>query len=70
MLMVSGGGPPPEVLGGALGDVATFTPLRHLIVALQDPWLGYGTNWVELGIVAGILVVAAAAAVPTLRRRS
>jgi ABC-2 type transport system permease protein len=70
MLRVSGGGPPPEVLGGALRDIAAFTPLKHLIVAVQDPWLGRGTNWAELGIVAGILVVAGALAIPTLRKRT
>jgi ABC-2 type transport system permease protein len=70
MLMVSGGGPPPEVLGGALREVATFTPLKHLIVAVQDPWLGRGINWAELGIVAAILAAAGALAVPTLRKRT
>jgi len=70
MLMVSGGGPPPEVLGGPLRTIATFTPLKHLIIAVQDPWLGRGTNWTELAIVAGILVAASALAVPTLRKRT
>ena len=70
MFMVSGGGPPPEVLGGTLSDIATFTPLKHLIVAVQDPWLGRGTNWTELGIVTGVLVAASALAVPTLRKRT
>ena len=69
MMMVAGGGPPPEVLSAALRDVATFTPLKHLVIAAQDPWLGHGTNWYELGVLAAILVVAAALAVPSLRRR-
>lgn len=68
MLMVSGGGPPPEVLGGVLRDVAAFTPLKHLIVAIQDPWLGHGSNWTELALTAGVLVAASALAVPALRR--
>lgn len=70
MLMVSGAGPPPEVLGGVLRDVAAFTPLKHLIVAIQDPWLGHATNWAELAVLIGILAAAAALAVPALRRRT
>jgi ABC-2 type transport system permease protein len=70
MLMVGGGGPPPEVLSGPLRDVAAVTPLKHLIVAIQDPWLGHGTNWAELGVLAAILAGAAALAVPALRRRT
>jgi ABC-2 type transport system permease protein len=70
MLMVGGGGPPPEVLSGALRDVAVFTPLAHLVTAIQDPWLGHGINWAQLGILTTILAAAAALAVPTLRRRS
>jgi ABC-2 type transport system permease protein len=70
MFMVSGGGPPPEVLGATLADVATFTPLKHLIIAVQDPWLGRGTNWTELAIVTGVLIIASALAVPTLRQRT
>lgn len=69
MLMISGGGPPPEVLSGVLNDIAAFTPLKRLTVALQDPWLGHGTNWAELGLLLAILVTAAALAVPVLRHR-
>jgi ABC-2 type transport system permease protein len=70
MMMVSGGGPPPEVLGTTLHRVADFTPLKPLVVALQDPWLGHGTNWTQLLELAGILAVAGIAAVPALRQRS
>lgn len=69
MMMVSGAGPPPEVLSGALRGVATLTPLTHLIVAVQDPWLGHGMNWTETGVLVGILVLAAGLAVPALKRR-
>jgi len=56
MLMVAGAGPPPEVLPAALTRVADVTPLRHVVLALQDPWLGFGSNLAELGIVAGVAV--------------
>jgi ABC-2 type transport system permease protein len=69
MLMVSGGGPPPEVLTGTLRSIGTATPLKHLIVAVQDPWLGRGVNWTETLVLVGLLVVAAGLAVPALHRR-
>ncbi len=70
MLMVSGGGPPPEVLSQALRDVAAVTPLKHLIVAIQDPWLGRGSNWAELGVLIAILAVTGSLAALALRRRT
>ncbi len=69
MMMVSGSGPPPEVLNSLLRGVAELTPLKHLIIAVQDPWLGRGVNWAQLGILAALLVGAAALAVPALRQR-
>jgi ABC-2 type transporter len=59
MFMISGSGPPPEVLPDALDAVATATPLKHVIVLIQDPWLGFGWNAGELIVVVGMLVVAA-----------
>jgi ABC-2 type transport system permease protein len=70
MMMVSGSGPPPEVLGSTLGRVGDVMPLRHLVIALQDPWLGHGVNWFAILVLVGILAVASALAVPALRRRS
>lgn len=70
MMMVSGSGPPPEVLGGALRRVADASPLRHLVVALQDPWLGYGVNWVENLVLVGVTAVCGTLAVVALRHRS
>jgi ABC-2 type transport system permease protein len=69
MMMVSGSGPPPEVLGGALRAVATALPLKHLVVAVQDPWLGRGVNWAETAVLVAIVAVAGALAVPALRQR-
>lgn len=69
MMMVSGSGPPPEALGGALRTVGTAMPLKHLVTAVQDPWLGHGVNWTETAVLLAILAGAAALAVPALRRR-
>jgi ABC-2 type transport system permease protein len=70
MLMISGGGPPPEVLSPTLRRIGDFTPLQHLRVALQDAWLGRGVHWTEVLVLLGVLVVCAGAALPALRRRT
>jgi len=70
MMIVSGSGPPPEVLDGGLRVIGDATPLKHLVVAIQDPWLGQGVNWTQTLILAGILLIAGALAVPALRQRS
>lgn len=67
MFLISGSGPPPEVLPGSLNNVAEATPLKHVIVLIQDPWLGFGWNNAELAIVAAILAVAAVASARWLR---
>ncbi|OGO39897.1 MAG: hypothetical protein A2147_05775 [Chloroflexi bacterium RBG_16_57_8] len=59
MMILGGAGPPPEVLTGALDIVGMMTPLRHAILMLQDPWLGFGWNVNASLIVAGITVVSA-----------
>lgn len=67
MLIISGAGPPPEVLSDAMTFVANLTPLRHVITTIQDPWLGRGTDWTELAVVAGIGAAAWVLAVRLLR---
>ena len=67
MFMIAGSGPPPEVLPDALGTAANATPLKHVILLIQDPWLGFGWNTAELAVVLTILVVAAVASARWLR---
>lgn len=55
MMFISGAGPPREVLTSGMHTFSDFLPLTHVILALQDPWLGYGWPWSELAIVSGIL---------------
>lgn len=42
MFILSGGGPPPEVMTQTMQWVGNATPLPHGVVLLQDPWLGFG----------------------------
>ena len=68
MLIVSGAGPPPDQLTGAMRLVGSLLPLKHVIFALQDPWLGFGINGPELLLVAGTATAAAAVALHRYRR--
>ena len=58
MMILGGAGPPPEVLTGAMRVVGEITPMRHVILTLQDPWLGFGWNVNASLIVAGITALA------------
>jgi ABC-2 type transport system permease protein len=59
MMILGGAGPPPEVLTGAMKVVGDITPMRHVVLMLQDPWLGFGWNVNASLIVASITVLAA-----------
>lgn len=58
MMILGGAGPPPEVLTGAMGVIGDITPLRQVIITLQDPWLGFGWNGIASLIVAGVTLAA------------
>ncbi len=60
MLILGGAGPPREVMTGAMQAIGDFTPLRYVILMLQDPWLGFGWHEQASLITAGVLVVAGA----------
>ncbi len=57
VLILGGAGPPREVMTTAMQYIGDATPLRRVIALMQDPWLGYGWNWTEFGIVMGIMIV-------------
>lgn len=59
MLILGGAGPPPEVLTGAMDVVGDIIPLRHVILMLQNAWLGFGWHTSASLITAGITVVSA-----------
>ena len=58
MMLLSGCGPPPEMMTKAMQWVGDATPLRYVVGLLQDPWLGFGWNMPYFLIVTGIMVVA------------
>jgi ABC-2 type transport system permease protein len=59
MMILGGAGPPPEVLKGAMGIIGDITPLRYVILMLQNPWLGFSWHTSASLITAGITVVSA-----------
>ena len=58
MMILSGAGPPREVMTEVMHWIADATPLRYVILMLQDPWLGFGWNTPASLVVAGIMVMA------------
>ena len=58
MMFISGAGPPREVLSGSMKAVSDFLPLTHVILVLQNPWLGAGWH------LSSSLVTVAFVAVP------
>jgi ABC-2 type transport system permease protein len=68
LLILGGAGPPPEVLPDAMGTVGSFTPLRPLVLALQDPWFTGTTNVAMLAVLIGMGAVSWAVAAWRLRR--
>lgn len=62
MMMLSGAGPPPEVLKGAVHWVSNLLPLTYMLRLIQDPWLGKPWSLADTAVVAGFTVAAAIAA--------
>ena len=69
MMILGGAGPPPEVLPEGMRAVGDATPVRHVILLLQDAWLGFGWNWTEALIVVAFLAGAVLLAILMTRGR-
>jgi ABC-2 type transport system permease protein len=53
MLMLSGSGPPRDVLSDPMRWISDVLPLTHVVLTLQTPWLGYGWDtWAFVGVLA------------------
>lgn len=68
VLILGGAGPPPAVLPDAMGTVGDYTPLRPLVIALQDPWFMDSWNLSRLGALAALGAGAWLVAALRLRR--
>jgi ABC-2 type transport system ATP-binding protein len=56
MMMLSGAGPPPEVLTGAMHWVSNLLPLTYMLRLLQDPWLGLPWSGTDTAVIAAIIL--------------
>jgi ABC-2 type transport system permease protein len=61
MMLLSGVGPPPEVLSGPMRAVSDILPLTYMVRLLQDPWLGLDGSWSDAAVVLGFTAAALAA---------
>jgi len=59
MLFVSGTSAPIDQLPSWMLTVGKWLPLYHTVLTLVDPWIGRGSNWVQLGVVAAVGLAAA-----------
>ena len=62
MMMLSGAGPPPEVLTGAMHWVSNMLPLTYILRLLQDPWLALSWSLTDTAVVAAFILGAALSA--------
>jgi len=67
MLMLSGSGPPPELMSDVMEKTGQTMPLYYVIRLIQDPWLGYGWNWDAFMILAGVTLAASLASLRLFR---
>jgi len=59
MWLLSGAGPPPDVMSDSMRTVSELLPLTYAVRAVQSPWLGSGVDLLALLVLAVLLVVSA-----------
>ena len=69
MFLLSGGGPPPDVMTDVMRRIADVLPLTHAVAGIRDPWLGSGPVGGHLLALTAWLVVGLAAVAWQVRRR-
>ena len=62
MMMLSGAGPPFEVMTGVMRHVSDVLPLTYMTRILQAPWLGTALAWRDLAVALAIALAAATTA--------
>jgi ABC-2 type transport system permease protein len=62
MMMLSGAGPPFEVMTSVMRDVSNVLPLTYVNRVLQAPWLGNTLAWRDVAVAFGIALASAVAA--------
>jgi ABC-2 type transport system permease protein len=67
MWLLSGAGPPPDILGEGMRKVMDVLPLTHVVRAIQDPWIGLTPRALDVAVLLGILIVAGSLSIRRLR---
>jgi ABC-2 type transport system permease protein len=60
MWLLSGAGPPRGVMTEAMRQLSDLLPLTRVVTAIQQPWLGTGSNLPELVALSGLFTAAVA----------
>jgi ABC-2 type transport system permease protein len=60
MWLLSGAGPPRGVMTEAMRQLSDVLPLTQVVTAIQEPWLGTGSNLSELLVLLVVFVAAVA----------
>jgi ABC-2 type transport system permease protein len=68
MFLLSGGGPPPDVMSGPMRRIADVLPLTHVVAGIREPWLGTGGAGVHLLVLAAWLAAGLALVAWRVRR--
>jgi ABC-2 type transport system permease protein len=58
MWLLSGAGPPRGVMTEAMHQLSDILPLTRVVTAIQQPWLGTGSNLSELVALSGLFAAA------------
>lgn len=68
MWLLSGAGPPPEVMGKGMRQISEVLPLTFAVQAIQAPWLGEAPDGADLLLLGALLAAAATLAARSLGR--
>ena len=60
MWLLSGAGPPRGVMTETMRTLSDLLPLTRVVMAIQKPWLGTGSNVSDLLVLGGLFAVASA----------
>lgn len=66
--LLSGSGPPPDVMGTAMRAVSNVLPVTHATSAIRDPWLDDGSITPHLAALGAWFVIGLVAVTVLLRR--
>ncbi len=68
MWLLSGAGPPEDLLSDGLQRVAELLPLTYAVRAVREPWLGHGSDTTALAVLTLMLVAAGGLATRRVRQ--